>query len=123
MGLRANRVVLPERPTASLRLLGAVLLPVLLAPAVGAEGPGGAGTGQELAPVIVAEARPESVADRIEALGTAHAVESVQITSDVTEKVVEIHFPDGQSVSAGDLLVVLDKAEEEADLTGRAGRA
>jgi membrane fusion protein, multidrug efflux system len=67
-------------------------------------------------PAIVAEARTETLADRVEALGTTRGSESVEITSDVVEKVVEIRFEDGQVVSAGDVLVVLDKTEEEADL-------
>lgn len=80
--------------------------------------PAGAGRGpsDDPSPVIVAEARLETLADRIEALGTTHASESVAITSDVAEKVVEIRFHDGQAVEAGDVLVVLDKAEEQADL-------
>jgi len=99
-------------------LLAAGLLAVALVPSAGAQsrseddGPGGG----EPPPVIVAEARRESVADRIEALGTTHASESVEITSDVTEKVVEIRFEDGQAVETGDVLVVLDQAEEKADL-------
>lgn len=94
-------------------LAGAALLLVLLpdGPAQ-AQGRGAGGP----PPVIVAEARVEAVAERVEALGTTHASESVEITSDVAEKVVEIHFHDGQSVAAGDVLVVLDKTEEEADL-------
>jgi len=66
--------------------------------------------------VIVAESRLKTLAERIEALGTTHASESVEITSDVTEKVVEIRFEDGQAVATGDVLVVLDQAEEKADL-------
>jgi membrane fusion protein (multidrug efflux system) len=105
--------------SAGVRLRAALLLLLLggVPAAAGAQGAGG-----ERAPgVIVAKARREAVADRVEALGTTRADESVEITSDVTEKVVEIHFEDGQEVAAGDLLVVLDKTEEEADL--RAARA
>ncbi len=86
------------------------LLAALGAPAAPAQPPG------EAPEVIVAAARAAEFADRVEALGTTHARESVNVTADVTEKVVEIHFDDGQTVAAGDLLVVLDKAEEEAAL-------
>ena len=52
----------------------------------------------------------------MEALGTARANESVNITSNVTEKIKEIHFEDGQQVKAGDVLVILNQAEEKANL-------
>ena len=67
-------------------------------------------------PVVVAPARIVDFVDRVEALGTTRADETVRITTNVTEKVQEIHFEDGQTVAAGDILVVLNKAEEEADL-------
>jgi len=66
--------------------------------------------------VIIAPVKLQQISDRVEALGTAQALESVNITSNVTEKITEIHFDDGQQVSAGDLLVVLDQAEEQANL-------
>lgn len=66
--------------------------------------------------VIVAPVKLQQISDRVEALGTAQAFESVTITSSVTEKITEIHFDDGQKVSTGDLLVVLDQAEEQANL-------
>lgn len=67
-------------------------------------------------PVIKAE-----FADSIEALATTKSNESVIITADQSEKVVEIHFEDGQVVKKGDLLVTLDKTQEEAEL--RASKA
>lgn len=66
--------------------------------------------------VIVAPVRVSEISDRVEALGTARANESVNITANITEKVREIHFEDGQQVKAGDILVVLEQSEEEANL-------
>jgi len=66
--------------------------------------------------VFVAPARIDEFVDRIEALGTTRANESVDVTANITEKVIEIRFDDGQTVTAGDVLVVLDSAEERADL-------
>ena len=66
--------------------------------------------------VIVAPVQLQQISDRVEALGTAQAFESVSITTNVTEKITEIHFDDGQQVKAGDVLVVLDHAEEQANL-------
>lgn len=64
--------------------------------------------------VFVVEAKVDEFVDRIEALGTTKANESVDVTSNITEKVVEIRFDDGQTVVAGDVLVVLDAAEEQS---------
>lgn len=66
--------------------------------------------------VIVSPVWADRFADRIEALGTTKANETVVITADTSEKIVEIHFEDGQEVKKGDLLVTLDKSEEEAEL-------
>lgn len=66
--------------------------------------------------VIVAPVVVKEISDRVEALGTAYANESVNITTNVTEKITEIHFEDGQQVKAGDILVILDQAEEKANL-------
>jgi membrane fusion protein (multidrug efflux system) len=66
--------------------------------------------------VIVAPVRIAEVVDRIEALGTTRANETVRVTTTVTGKIREINFDDGQEVAAGDVLVVLETAEEEAQL-------
>jgi membrane fusion protein (multidrug efflux system) len=66
--------------------------------------------------VIMAPVVLKQISDRAEALGTARATESVNITASVTEKVTEIHFEDGQQVKAGDILAVLEQAEEQAEL-------
>jgi len=69
-------------------------------------------------PVVVSVVRSAEFADRVEALGTTRANETVRITANVTEKIAELRFDDGQAVEAGDVLAVLDKSEEEADLRG-----
>ncbi len=65
-------------------------------------------------PVIAAEVRVEPFADRVEALGTLKANESVNVTANVTETVSAIHFDDGQQVKTGDVLVEMTSAEEHA---------
>ena len=65
-------------------------------------------------PVTIAEVRPKLVFDRIEALGTTLANESAAISAAITEKIIAIHFEDGQVVKAGDLLVTLKQDEERA---------
>ncbi len=66
--------------------------------------------------VIIAQARLEPLVDRVEALGTLRANESVALTASVTETVTAIRFDDGQRVKAGDILVEMTSAEEHAQL-------
>ncbi len=86
-------------------------------------GCGPAGDGK--APAAVAASAPSVVvapaedADRpleIEALGTARAMDAVEITSRVTNVVHAIDFEDGQLVRTGEVLVRLDDDEAAADL-------
>jgi len=64
--------------------------------------------------VIVSEVRLDRFVDRVEALGTLKANESVSVTANVTETVSAIHFDDGQRVEAGQVLVEMTSAEEHA---------
>ncbi len=64
--------------------------------------------------VILAEAKATEFIDRIEALGTLKANESVQLTVNVTETVTAIHFDDGQRVEKGQTLVEMTSREEHA---------
>ncbi len=66
--------------------------------------------------VIVAPVVYKEISDRVEALGTTRANETVDITANVTEKIQKIHFNDGQRIKAGDILVILNNAEEQANL-------
>ena len=67
-------------------------------------------------PVFVTQARQVSIADRIEALGTLRANESVALTTSVTETVTSLHFDDGDRVAAGQVLVEMTSGEEHAQL-------
>ena len=92
---------------------GAKALPaVLLGLLVGAS----AHAAQAAAPVIVSDVRAMAFEDRVEALGTLRANESVDITASVTESVRALYFDDGERVEAGQLLVEMTNAEEQARL-------
>jgi membrane fusion protein (multidrug efflux system) len=67
-------------------------------------------------PVIISPVTVEFISDRIEALGTAKANEAVNITATITEKISAIRFEDGQKINKGDILAVLEQAEELANL-------
>ncbi|MHA7836221.1 MAG: efflux RND transporter periplasmic adaptor subunit [bacterium] len=97
---------------------------VAVAAGCGQDGPGGAGSERPPTPVVVSTPFEYEFADRIEALGTARANESVVITANVTETVARVHFESGQQVAAGALLVELESTEERAQLAeARANRA
>jgi membrane fusion protein (multidrug efflux system) len=66
--------------------------------------------------VVVAPVRLEKLAVQLEALGNAHANESVDITAKVSNLVTAVRFSEGQQVRRGELLVELDGAQARADL-------
>ena len=70
----------------------------------------------KMAAVRVDQVREQDFAERIEAVGTAKANESVTITATVSEKIEKILFQEGAAVKTGDVLVHLEAAEEKAQL-------
>jgi membrane fusion protein (multidrug efflux system) len=66
--------------------------------------------------VVVVPVRSERLSFELEALGTARANESVDVTAKVMNKVTAVRFEEGQKVRRGDVLVELDGAQERADL-------
>lgn len=69
---------------------------------------------QQAVPVIVKKAAIDRFVDRVEALGTLRANETVALTATVSEIVTDIHFEDGQRVEAGTILVEMTSEEEHA---------
>jgi membrane fusion protein (multidrug efflux system) len=76
-------------------------------------------TGQAAEPVgvIVTPAVTVDFPYRLEALGTAQANESVELTSKISEVVTAIRFEEGQDVQAGQVLVELHNAEALANVS------
>jgi membrane fusion protein (multidrug efflux system) len=66
--------------------------------------------------VFVTEAQPATIVDRVEALGTLYANESVELTTAVTETVTALQFDDGDRVEAGQVLAEMTRGEEHAQL-------
>lgn len=87
-----------------------------LAPQGDAGGETGAGGGAREAPVVVDRVRTHRFADTVEAVGNVRARESVTITATVADTVASVRFESGQRVAAGDVLVTLVDAEEQAAL-------
>jgi membrane fusion protein (multidrug efflux system) len=65
---------------------------------------------------VVAPVRSERLSFELEALGTARANESVDVTAKVANQVAAVRFTEGQQVRRGDVLVELDGTQARADL-------
>jgi membrane fusion protein (multidrug efflux system) len=76
----------------------------------------GSGGGGPVIPVVATPARIEQLSLEVEALGTARASESIDVTAKVSNLVTAIRFTEGQQVRKGDVLVELDGAQARADL-------
>jgi membrane fusion protein (multidrug efflux system) len=66
--------------------------------------------------VVAAPVRVERLAFELEALGTAFANESVDVTAKVANQVTSVRFEEGQQVRRGEVLVELDGEQARADL-------
>ncbi|MCU5788647.1 efflux RND transporter periplasmic adaptor subunit [Alloalcanivorax marinus] len=71
---------------------------------------------QPAAAVSTYEARPDSWALMLEAVGTVNAVNGVDVTSQVAGEVQKIEFESGDTVKKGDVLVTLESAADRAQL-------
>ena len=80
-----------------------------------AGGPGG-GFSQRPIEVVAEPVRSEQISFEIEALGTAYANESVNVTAKVVNQVQAVRFTEGQQVARGQVLVELDAEQVRADL-------
>lgn len=67
-------------------------------------------------PVLVAKAVAQDVPVEIQAVGTVQAYSFVSVRSQITGKIVEVHFKEGQDVKAGDPLFSIDPRPYEAEL-------
>lgn len=67
-------------------------------------------------PVTIASPVQRTIADRVDALGTAAANESITITPTTADTIREIRFTDGQLVKKGDIILLLNQDEENAAL-------
>jgi multidrug efflux system membrane fusion protein len=83
------------------------------APGGGSSGRAGAGAP---VPVLVAKAEAKDVPVEIHAVGNVQAYSAVSIRSQVTGKIVQVHFQEGQDVKAGDPLFTIDPRPFQAAL-------
>jgi membrane fusion protein (multidrug efflux system) len=71
---------------------------------------------QAAIPVTTTTVQPVAWSDTVQALGTARARESVTLTAKVSEIIDQVHFESGQQVEAGQPLVTLRVASQQAAL-------
>jgi multidrug efflux system membrane fusion protein len=86
------------------------------APANGRGGRGGGRGGSGSVPVVTARAERKAVPVTFSAVGTAEAISSVAIRSQVTGQLTAIHFSEGQEVQQGQALFSLDPRPFQAAL-------
>jgi membrane fusion protein, multidrug efflux system len=111
MGERAKRApVATGAPAAAAQAAGAG--PVQ--PAGGARS--GGGMGAPPVAVVAVPARTARLGLEIEALGTARANESIDVTAKVANQVTAVRFAEGEQVAKGAVLVELDSEQARADL-------
>jgi membrane fusion protein (multidrug efflux system) len=66
--------------------------------------------------VVAKLVEPQPFEDRLEAVGTLAANESITVTSKVTAVITAIRFVEGQQVGAGQVLVATEDSEARANL-------
>ncbi|MGH8109904.1 MAG: efflux RND transporter periplasmic adaptor subunit [Arenimonas sp.] len=84
----------------------------------GGPGAGNARGGQGGPPAVVISALVEEKnwGERVQAVGTARAKESIEIASRVSDKISRVHFESGDSVRAGQVLVSLQTGSDTANV-------
>ncbi|WP_147652552.1 efflux RND transporter periplasmic adaptor subunit [Vulcaniibacterium gelatinicum] len=98
--------------------LAPVLAAALLAGCGGKDEAAAAGPrgGNPPVPVTTVVLRLQPFADRVQAIGTVQARESVTVTAKVSETVQQVHFDSGEEVARGAVLVTLSGQQQQAAL-------
>jgi len=91
------------------------ILPLLLAAGCTRTASARAG-GPPPVPVTVAEARLATVADRVDAVGSVEAYETVSVKAQAGGQITAVRFQEGRDVRAGDLLFQIDPRPYQAAL-------
>lgn len=68
--------------------------------------------------VVLHTVATQKVISSLNAIGTTEALESLELTSTITERVAGVYIPEGQRVTKGTVLVELVSDEEQALLKG-----
>jgi len=109
-------VVSAPASSTGVRTCCAALLALALAACGAGNDTGGPAGGQPAAVVTTTTVSVQPFNDRIRALGTVKARESVEVTAKVSEVVERVHFESGDVVAAGAPLVTLSGQQQHAAL-------
>jgi RND family efflux transporter MFP subunit len=66
--------------------------------------------------VALVRAQRATIPDYVEAMGTVHAAQTSQLSSQIVATITAIRAHEGQHVRKGDVLVILDDAQQQAGL-------
>ncbi|MCJ9747737.1 efflux RND transporter periplasmic adaptor subunit, partial [Neorhizobium sp. SHOUNA12A] len=91
-------------------------------PAGGRRRPGRQTVQKEPVPVLVADAKASDVPVFIDGVGSVRPLSTVTIRPQVSGKLAELHFDEGQDVRKGDVLVRIDDAVYRAQLDQAIGK-
>jgi membrane fusion protein (multidrug efflux system) len=80
------------------------------------------GQGNRSVPVEIALARKATSTDDLWSIGSLRSDESVQVSSELTGRIAEIAFKEGEQVKAGDVLIKLDDALATAEVADAKAR-
>lgn len=67
-------------------------------------------------PVVIGQVQTQDVPLTLQAIGNVEATESVDVKSQITAELTQVHFTQGQDVARGQLLFSLDRRQLEADV-------
>lgn len=113
-----SRIARPASLPATLKLLAPLALAGLAACS------GGDAARRPTEPLVRADpVRAERFVDRLDAVGTARANEQVTLAAPVTERIIRLNFADGGYVRSGDIVAVLARGQQEAQLADAEARA
>ncbi len=95
----------------------ALVLPKLHLFQTEAQDPGAiAGRARQATPVKATILKPQPLQDKVETTGNLMANESVDLKSETSGKIVDIHFQEGRPVKKNELLIKINDAELQAQL-------
>jgi membrane fusion protein, multidrug efflux system len=100
------------------RSLAIMVLGITLATPALTQQRGGPGGAPPAASVFVESVRPQTFANRVEAIGTLEANERADLTLSASDRVTAVYFEDGERVKAGRTLISLAQREQSAIVEG-----
>lgn len=109
----SHRARIARRPASALALFATSTALLSLVSCSGGAG-GAGGFAPPPTPVEVSKVEPLTVRDRFTALGSIDSDELIDVVSEISARVIELPFAEGQGVSSGQIIARLDDTEIRA---------